>query len=89
MMILLKGWTNGKEKLVEPVVTYRGPLDLQVCVPKDWTDEQVVEFAQIAVLCGTSAGWQIVREGSEFLSGDKERVACLKRKNFVHVMLAA
>lgn len=70
-------------------VTKQGALDMQVCVPADWKDEQVVEFAESQYPCGTTAGWQIRREGSELLAGAKERTPCEKRKEHVHVMLDA
>jgi hypothetical protein len=70
-------------------VTKRGALDMQVCVPADWNDEQVVAFANGANPCGTTLGWAIRRKGSEWLGGDSERVSCALRPGFVHVMLDA
>jgi len=72
-----------------PEVTKRGGLDMQLCVPETWSDEQVVEFANQENLCVTTRGWQIRREGSELLRGDLERVACDIRVGHVHVMLDA
>lgn len=74
---------------IKPEVTRRGALDMQVCVPKDWTDEQVLEFAEMENPCGTSTGWGIRREGSEFLQGTPERVPCCERDGAVHIMLDA
>ncbi len=72
-------------------VTHHGVLDLQVCVPSDWDDNQIVQFANAAMECGTRAGWVIRREGDPALSGDPEKVPCLDdiREGFVHVMLDA
>ena len=70
-------------------VTRRGALDMQVCVPSDWTDEQVKAFADTKNLCGTQHGWQIRREGSVLLAGMKERKPCNQRSRFVHIMLDA
>ena len=72
-----------------PDITRRGLLDMQVCVPKDWTDEQVLDFAESHNPCGTAAGWQIRRQGSEALAGANERVVCANDENFVHIMLDA
>lgn len=72
-----------------PVVTKRGALDCQVCVPKDWSDRQVVEFAERENPCGTENGWQIRRQGDEALQGDDERVPCKGRRGFIHIMLDA
>ncbi len=70
-------------------VTKRGLLDMQVCVPLAWIDEEVIGFANFQNLSGTSTGWQIRRTGDPALSGDPERVACEEREGFVHVMLDA
>ena len=72
-----------------PVVTRRSSLNIQVCVPKDWTDEQIVEFANREELCGTQHGWGIRKQGHELLTGCDERVKCEDRPNFVHIMLDA
>jgi len=74
---------------MEPEVTQRNALDMQVCVPADWTDEQVKTFADYHNLCGTVAGWQIRKEGSPWLAGKPERNPCAERQGFVHVMLDA
>ncbi len=73
----------------EAQVTKTGPLDMQVCVPADWTDEQVKEFADTENLCGAQNGWQIRRQGDKALAGADERVKCEGREGFVHVMLDA
>jgi hypothetical protein len=70
-------------------VTKRGFLDMQVCVPSDFTDDQVVAFAEQDNPCGTTNGWQIRRQGSERLSGCDERVPCESREGHVHIMLEA
>ena len=75
-----------------PVVVKTGGLDMQVCVPQDWTDEQVVEFTNAQNPCGTELGWVIRREGSELLAGAPERVACElfgEINTNVHIMLDA
>jgi hypothetical protein len=70
-------------------VTLHGALDMQVCVPADWTDEQVKEFADRENLCGTTGGWFIRKEGDKALAGSPERAACESRPEHVHVMLDA
>lgn len=73
----------------EAEVTRRGFLDMQVCVPEVWSDEQALSFAENENPCGTANGWSIRRQGSKFLSGYDERVKCDERKGFVHIMLDA
>jgi hypothetical protein len=72
-----------------PEVTIEGLLDMQVCVPEDWTDVQVEDFANKENYCGTKSGWRIRREGSKLLGGTPERNPCSERKGFVHVTLDA
>ena len=62
-------------------VTQRNALDMQVCVPADWSDEQIKDFA--------GHGWDIRREGDRMLRGDPERNPCTSRQGFVHIMLDA
>lgn len=70
-------------------VTQRNALDTQVCVPADWSDEQIKDFADSANSCGTMHGWDIRREGDRMLGGDPERNPCTSRQGFVHIMLDA
>lgn len=70
-------------------VTRRGALDMQVCVPSDWTDQQVKEFADKENPCGTQNGWFIRRAGDKALNGDLERSPCASGGGQVHIMLDA
>lgn len=71
----------------EPVVTRFGVLDMQVCVPNEWTDQQVIEFANLKNECGITRGWYIRRQDHPALVGMDERTKCSKREGFVHIML--
>ncbi len=70
-------------------VTRRGFLDMQVCVPKEWTDEEVKTFADCENECGTQHGWCIRKQGSKTLPGCEERVQCEQEAANVHIMLDA
>lgn len=72
---------------MKPEVTQRNALDMQVCVPAEFTDEQVVEFANTNNPSGLEAGWVIRKEGSPWLRGAPDRQPCRDRAGFVHVML--
>lgn len=72
-----------------PQVTYAGLLDIQVCVPSSWTDEDVLAFANVQSPAGTADGWMIRKKGDEFLQGSPERTPCEDREAFVHIMLDA
>ncbi len=73
----------------KPQVTRLGFLDMQVCVPKDWTDEQAEDFANTENPCGTENGWHIRKQGSSALGGDPERQQCAERDGCCHIMLEA
>ena len=66
-----------------------GGLDMQVCVPVDWTDKQVLDFAGRENPCGTENGWLIRRHGDPGLAGADERVPCAGQAGHVHIMLDA
>lgn len=74
----------------QPEVIRQGIASLQVCVPYDWTDEQIVEFANRRQMTGLDHGWSIRRQGDPALKGDAERVCCAdtERVGFCHVMLS-
>jgi hypothetical protein len=73
----------------EGIVTRAGALDMQVCVPKNWTDAQVKEFADRKNLCGTQNGWFIRKQGDPYSAGANERVTCAQDPERVHIMLDA
>ncbi len=73
----------------QPEVTRTGILDMQVCVPKNWSDFEVRAFAEQENRCGTTAGWAIRRQGDPALIGMAERGQCAERTDFVHIMLDA
>ncbi len=69
-------------------VTRQGALSVQVCVPKEWGNEQIINFAEKEYPCGTTCGWGI-RTKEELLAGSPSRNPCSDRKNFVHITLDA
>jgi hypothetical protein len=64
---------------MEAEVTHCGILDMRVCVPKEWTDEQIVAFAEKEIPCGTVNGWYIKNIGEQ----------CKKRPGNIHIELDA
>ena len=71
----------------KPEVTRTFLFDMQVCIPKEWKDKQVVEFANTNNPTGTDHGWYIRKQGSKYLVGDDERVSCVEHDGMVHIML--
>lgn len=70
-----------------PRVSRYKAFSVQVCVPKTFTDEEILAFAEKAYPAGTSAGWSIRREGSKLLQGAPERNQCHALPNHVHIVL--
>lgn len=70
-----------------PEVTKRAVLSCQVCVPSDYSDSRVKEYADLANPAGTQLGWIIRREGDPDLCGMPERQPCATREGCVHIML--
>lgn len=69
------------------VVTKLSICDMQVCVPADWTDEQVVEFANTQNPTGIELSWTIRGPESPYQQGAPVRVPCAERPEYVHIML--
>jgi hypothetical protein len=69
-------------------VTRFGALDMQVCVPREWTDDQVRAFAEGEYPCGTENGWAI-RDKEGELPTYSCRVPCARREGHVHIVLDA
>lgn len=72
---------------INPEVTGCSFLSMQVCVPSDWTDDQVKAFADTENPAGTENGWFVRKQGDAALAGCDERVPCAQRAGAVHVML--
>lgn len=72
-----------------PEVVRWGLFSMQVCIPANWTDEQVNAFAEREVPCGTRNGWHIRHDGDPDLAGQPGRVPCSENPGFVHIMLDA
>jgi hypothetical protein len=100
----LGGFIEGRELYNEfkrmnedrrPTVVQTGPLHMQVCVPQEYTDNQVEIYANYISPCGTTEGWKIRRNLGAVVDIDKvqsdyfERVECGEKPRFVHVLLEA
>ena len=63
-----------------------GVIDMQVCVPIDWTDDDILRYANTANPAGTQNGWQI-RTDPDLLAGCPVRNPCATVAGRVHVTL--
>ena len=73
----------------KPAIIRHSLLSLQVCVPSEWTDQQIVEWVEGENPAGRNLGWQIVRKGREELGGGLERHPCDDYAGNVHVLVEA
>lgn len=72
---------------MKPEVVRSGLVVMQVCVPADFTDEQVETFANDDTPTGISSHWRVAKQGHDVLAGSDERVACEQRSGCVHLVL--
>lgn len=63
----------------KPLLLEWGDDKIQVCVPYDWTEEQMIRFAKGMYPTAHENGWKVDRSN--------ERVPCAHRPEFVHVLL--
>lgn len=63
----------------DPSIVRLGVFDFDVCVPADWADEQVEDFAESSYPCSDFGSWKV--------HGD--RITCANRDGFVHISLTA
>jgi hypothetical protein len=61
---------------------------MQVCVPSNWTNEQIEHFANADTPCGTEGGWKF-RKKESYTDDSEERVNCISRGGFIHAVLDA
>jgi len=71
----------------EPEIVRASLIEMQVCVPKHWMENQVIEFALSRnPKAQTKSGWRERRQGS-LLEGNGERKPCFDKHDYVHVFL--
>lgn len=73
----------------QPEIVKETLLAMQLCIPKDWDEEKIINFAEEKNTCGTTCGWVLQKNGDAPLKGDPERVKCSTKENFVHVLVVA
>jgi len=71
----------------EPKVIQMKMLGMQLCIPTDWNDGQIIAFAERENPAGTTGGWHICEDGDESLCGCPARVPCAEREEFTHVVV--
>lgn len=71
----------------EAAITNQGIMDLQICVPKTFTDDEATAKANELAPTGIESRWTMKHNGHEDLRGCDERVQCSEFKSHVHIML--
>lgn len=70
-----------------PETLHIGLYDLQLCVPREGTDQQIEKFANDYHLLPEGLYWKLLPDGHEHLDGDPQYNQCGMYKNKVHVKL--
>ena len=73
--------------MAEAQIIRIGFFQMQLCVPKEFSDKEIIEFAERENPAGTQNGWNLVRDGDEILGGDSARVQCLEIEDNIHVVV--
>jgi hypothetical protein len=71
-----------------PTICRKKVLSMQLCVPKDWTESKILEFAENRVPCGIESGWYLCKKDDPVLDGAEDRVSCDDRSEYVHVVVS-
>lgn len=69
-------------------IVRHGLLDLQVCVPEDYTDEQAETYANDARPTGIESKWRMRSADDPAQNGAPIRVKCQQDPGHVHIMLS-
>jgi hypothetical protein len=85
--IIYHTFFNLQGEIMKPEIIKNRVLGMQLCVPVSFSENQILEFAEKENPCGAFNGWQLAKNGSMYLGGDEERVECLERPGFVHVVV--
>lgn len=64
------------------MITLAGFMNIQVCVPKDMSDDDAISFAESKYPCGTTNGWMVSTRVDQ-------RVQCEERAGCCHILLDA
>jgi hypothetical protein len=79
------------QKQGEPLVFRMNFLTCNICVPKDWTEEQILKVAEEQNPAGTSNGWfvytQEMLDENEYSKGTQAIVPCDELEGHVHYIL--
>jgi hypothetical protein len=72
----------------EAMITRRGLIDMQVCVPSEWTDAQAEDFANRANPTGIRSPWRLRAADDPAQAGAQIRVTCAECADNVHIMMS-
>ena len=78
-----------KEQAIRAAVLQNKLLAQQVCVPREWSDQEVIDWLEGGNPCGTSGGWHLCEDGDNALRGSPARVQCAQQPGWVHRVLVA
>lgn len=69
----------------QPYIVQQDASTLVVCVPDDWTNDEIRTYANVACDRGLSHGWLLRSDDTE--NEMEFRIPCCSRESHVHVLL--
>lgn len=72
-----------------PEIIKQRAMGMQLCVPEDWSQDDILRFAEKEAPCGTTNGWFLCDDGHPSLGDSPARVPCAQQDGFVHVVVVA
>ena len=74
-------------KATDGVVLRMNLCGLRVCVPREWSNDEITDFANTERPTGIKSCWVVAENGASVLGGDQARIRCADDREKVHVVL--
>lgn len=75
--------------MVDPLIIDETTYALALCGSSEWTESEILAYAEEHRPAGTSRGWALVSEGDSRLGGSRQRTPCPDTGRVaVHVVVA-
>lgn len=76
-----------KQEEGQPAVVRSSLLWMQVCVPKDWSEEQITNWANINSPTGISSQWELTTLGHALEHGYERCAQCDRFGSHHHMLM--
>lgn len=62
-------------------------VSVQVCVPDNWSNDQVIDFVQRMPVSWEKEAWEVRKDGDVLLCGHPAKTPCKKKPGYIHMFL--